>query len=262
MNTDDAVKFIVEYLQNPPRSSWPTYGYEFYLPSVMAHYVKQETGEEPRSFDDRGIVENSPVFYEAAWELCLKGILRPSLKKCGGQATDDGASGNGYTLTSKGKSWLESQDHNLLLLISNRRFQDLMSQFREQLGEGFFQRALEARACYDGSAYLACCAMVGAATESIFLKLAIEKSGDEESVLDVYKSSSGRRRIENQIIGQAREPLKSSFHSATELIKYWRDEASHGQASIISELEANEALSRLIRFSYLVKDHWADLASK
>ena len=51
--------------------------------------------------------------------------------------------------------------------------------------------------CYTAGAYQACCAMVGAATESALLRVAIEKDGDEEAVIREYRSASGRRKLEN-----------------------------------------------------------------
>ena len=72
----------------------------------------------------------------------------------------------------------------------------LIEQFRTMYGDGFFQRAQEAIRCHFATAYLACCVMCGAATESIMLRAAINKKGDEEPVLKEYRRAGGRRHVE------------------------------------------------------------------
>jgi hypothetical protein len=61
------------------------------------------------------------------------------------------------------------------------------------------------------------------------------------------------------IVGQARTALAGPFRSATGLLTYWRDDAAHGLTSDISEIEAHEALSRLLRFAQFANDNWAEL---
>jgi hypothetical protein len=56
--------------------------------------------------------------------------------------------------------------------------------------------------------------------------------------------------------------LAGPFRSATGLLSYWRDDAAHGIASDISEIEAHEALSRLLRFSQLANDNWEELTAR
>jgi hypothetical protein len=101
--------------------------------------------------------------------------------------------------------------------------------------------------------------MCGAAAESILLAVAIAKSGDEGVTLDIYKSSNGRRKIIDQIVAQARQAISEPFRSATGLLSYWRDEAAHGLASTISEIEAHEALARLLQFAQFATDNWEEL---
>jgi hypothetical protein len=42
---------------------------------------------------------------------------------------------------------------------------------------------------------------------------------------------------------------------------FWRDDAAHGLASRISEMEAHEAISRLLRLAQFVTDNWPELTA-
>jgi hypothetical protein len=100
--------------------------------------------------------------------------------------------------------------------------------------------------------------MCGAAAESILLRLAIEKQGNDTEVLRIYRTASGRRKVEELVLCGVSEPVARSLRTLTDLLKYWRDNASHGVASEISEFEAYEALARLLRFAHLASDHFAE----
>ena len=103
--------------------------------------------------------------------------------------------------------------------------------------------------------------MSGAATESILLSLAIQKSGDEEGTLRTYFSAQGRKRVEDGLLANVPDPLARKFRNLTDLLKYWRDDASHGVSSEISEFEAHEAIIQLLRFSQFSSDHRTDLTT-
>jgi hypothetical protein len=231
------------------------------LPNLIGAYIKEseKSSEHPSSaYRGQRMVELSPIFYEAAWHLCRRGVLRPGIKKAGEQATADRASGNGYCLTMIGRRWI-AQDAFGILLIEPDRLSQIFQKLSELLGSGFLQRATEAARCHAFGAYIGCCAMCGAAAESILLAVAIAKSRDEASVLAKYRSASGRRTVVEGVAGQARQGIAEPFRSATGLLAYWRDEAAHGVASTISEIEAHEALSRLLRFAQFATENWGEL---
>ena len=138
---------------------------------------------------------------------------------------------------------------------------EILARFLPRFGVGFHQRAQEASKCYFATAYLGCCAMCGAAAESILLAAAIAKTADEAAILKTYKSASGRKRVEDGLIGQAANPLSGRFRSFTDLLNYWRDETSHGTVTVVSEIEAFDALGRLLRFCHFVDEHWDDLTN-
>jgi hypothetical protein len=101
--------------------------------------------------------------------------------------------------------------------------------------------------------------MCGAAAESILLAVAIAKSGDEAATLATYRTANGRRKVVESVVGQVRQAIADPFRSATGLLSYWRDEAADGLASTISEIEAHEALARLLRFAQFATDNWGEL---
>ena len=107
------------------------------------------------------------------------------------------------------------------------------SGFQPLFGDGFHQRAMEAVKCRNAEAWLACCAMVGAAAESVLLAIAITKEGDEERVLRVYRSNRGRQAVLNMIVGQADAQRRNTRTTFAGIVSLWRDDAAHGQASPI-----------------------------
>lgn len=152
-----------------------------------------------------------------------------------------------------------SMIETILCLPSPGRFAAMLQPLARRLGSTFQERAQEAIRCYGAHAYLACCAMCGAAAESVLLELAIAKSGDTDSVMRAYNSQSGRSRVETGLLGQAPDPLKREFNGYMSLLKYWRDDAAHGKASGIADNEAYTSLALLLRFANFANDRWADL---
>jgi hypothetical protein len=262
MHIDDAVAFLVDYMRLPrPSNGYPSFGYEIYLPNVVAAYIVEiEQSTEHLSTLYSGIRSRqlSPFFYEAAWDLSRRGVLRPGVKEFGGQSAGDG---EGYSTTTIGREWLASAADTFVLLEPTRLGQAFRS-LSQKLGPGFLQRASEAARCHAFGLNLACCAMCGAAAESILLAIAIEKSGDEVATMRTYQAAQGRRKITEEIVGAKRSALAGPFRSATGLLSYWRDDAAHGTASDISEIEAHEALSRLLRFSQFADDNWNELTTR
>lgn len=254
---EDAIRYIVQVLRDHPGQAG-NYGYELYVPNILRSYVQQVEGLRDRELEAR-LRPLSPDFMEASWELARRGILRPGIKMYQTQSTEDGSGGNGFSLTGHGREWIAAADDNAFIPSEPSRFARLIDRFRARFGEGFYQRAQEAAKCHFATAYLSSCVMSGAAAESILLQTAITKSGDEAATLTIYRSASGRRRIEMQICGQLPENLANQFRSMTELLNYWRDNAAHGVHSDMSEFEAYEALARLLRYAHFVDDNWAQL---
>jgi hypothetical protein len=259
---DDATRFLIDIAKHPRRESYPNYGYEIYIPNIVHCYRKEINQDTEHGHLGSGPAAErvSAIFYDAAWWLCRRGVLRPGIRHIGGQSTSDGC--NGYSLTTWGREWLKQINEDAFVPAEPGRFSQLMARFRDRLGEGYFSRSQEAIRCHFATAYLACCAMCGAAAESIIICIAIEKDGDEDRILRMYKAARGRQNLENFIVGQLRNSLAHQFHNLMDLLKYWRDEAAHGEPSDISEFEAYEAMARLLRLAHFVDDHWEELTSR
>ena len=76
---DDAIGAIVEQIRTRP-TEIRQYGYDVYLPRVLNLYAidsKMVLAGDRYALDHVG-PRVSPTFYTAAWELCRRGILRPS----------------------------------------------------------------------------------------------------------------------------------------------------------------------------------------
>jgi hypothetical protein len=259
MHIEDAANFIVDYIRRPrPSDGYSTYGYEIYLANIIATYLKEvERTSQHHSYiqDNPRARQLWPFFSEAAWDLCRRGILRPGPKELNGQTTGDG---HGYSITTFGRKWVDDSTRSLIV-IEPTRLGELFATFTNRLGTGFLQRANEAAQCHATGCYLACCAMCGAAAESVLLAVATAKSGDEDTTLKLYRGTHGRKKTIDAVVGQSRAAIAGPFGSATGLLSFWRDEAAHGAASEISEIEAHEAISRLLRFAQFVVENWAEL---
>lgn len=175
------------------------------------------------------------------------------------QATEDGCGGNGYCITPAGEIWLRESGQFDFVPIEPDRFARQLAEAGRRFGPGFLERSQEAIKCYVANAYLACCAMCGAATESILLSVAVAKSGNEERVLGEYLSSGGRGRIEKMLLGQQPDRVQAEFRGYTSLLKYWRDSSAHGKKASIGDNEAYTSLALLLRFAHFVNDGWGSL---
>jgi len=260
LTLDDALAFLVEFARAPRDEGYGTYGYEVWVPNAVAAYLR-EIEKIPRHavYDSPRHRDLSPIFYDAAWQLARRGVFRAGVKNSGAQAVPDG--GQGYSLTAAGRAWIAEGAKDLILFQQDRLAQ-LFDRFRERFGPGYLQRALEAVRCNTNGTFLACCAMCGAAAESILLAAAIARRGDEPAVLRDYRASGGRSRVEKGLLGQVSEPTASRFHTFMDLLAYWRDDSSHGTATTIGDVEAYDALSRLLRLAHFASDHWSELTGK
>jgi hypothetical protein len=252
----DATKLLIGWLRKPNYGAYSRYGYGVYLPSLVRTYLQSRGVAH---FDvDQELPGMMPMLYAAAWDLCRRGILRPGVESYLGQATADGASGNGYSVTPFGEVWLAEAKSDDFVPTEPERFGEMLAQYQERFGPAFQERAQEAIRCYGAHAYLACCTMCGAAAESILLATASAKKNEPE-ILAMYKTAGGRGRVENTIVGQARKEIREDFLGCLTLLKYWRDQAAHGKVSRITDNEAFTSLVLLLRFALFVEDNWAAL---
>jgi hypothetical protein len=251
---EDASEFLVHLLRRNVKLQ--QYGYEIFLRSAIEEFLF-DVGRRPRNqqLPNFWIDQVSPAFLGAAWSLCRLGVLRPGVAQLNGQSTGEG---QGYSLTSFGREWIKETDEPILIPSDTNRTSKMLLAFAAEFGDAYSARASDAARCFSAHAFLACCVMVGAAAEAIFLSAASEKLGEDKAVA-MYKSGAGRGRLQTTLLGQQPEWLRNEFESHTSLVSYWRDQASHGHASPIGESEAFMALLGLLRFAHFVQDHWDEL---
>jgi hypothetical protein len=257
MHTEDAVAFIVDFAVKPrAAAAYSGHGYDLYLPNVVAAYLA-EIEKIPQHLvrDHPRVRELTPSFFDATWELCRRGILRPGVPNSGN------ADNRGFSVTQHGRSWITS-GALLPIVFDITRLGELFASLSDHLSQGFLRRANEAARCHAFGANLAACAMCGAAAESIVLAVAIAKSKDEALILKTYAAAHGRKRTIDTVVQGARPAIAGPFKAATDLLSYWRDEAAHGAASQISEIEAHTALGRLVRFAQFASDNWVELTDR
>ena len=253
MELDEAIAILIELLRNNRAGS---YGYDLYARSG-ADAAASRIHKHDHSSREHTTRELSPIFYEAAWELCKRGIVRPGVRRTGDQAVDEG----GYSLTVAGRAILQELDPFVILIAQPGSLAATLSGYRERFGSGFHQRALEAIKCRNVEAWLACCAMAGASAESVLLAVAIKKTGDESQILQTYARAGGRQRVLNLIVGQASQAIRNTLTTFTGIISLWRDEAAHGRASPLGTANADEALRQLLHMCQWVDSEWANLTT-
>lgn len=173
----------------------------------------------------------------------------------GEQAISEG----GYCLTSFGREWLKTVNRADFVLLEPGALGQVLAGYRTRFGDGYYQRSQEAIRCRRAEAWLACYAMVGAASESILLKLATVKTGNEENVLNIYGRRDGRRNVIKLLTGKASNNLANSLNTFMGLLGYWRDDAAHGQLSAIEIANADEALRQLLHLSQWADKNWDQL---
>ena len=263
LDVDDAINFILLFLSDPSvRAHAATYGdtgYDVFLNHLMRAFVVSETG------NDAGLEatlhrrrDEFSVFFDAAWKLCRRGILRPGVRHHQYQGQGHGHAGQGFSLTSYGRAYIAATRD--LIPTQPGRFAELLAKSSARLGPGFLERSQEAITAYNARAYLACCAMCGAAAESVTLALAIGRT-DEGKVLALYLGRDGRREVENLLVAGRSAAIREEFRRYTDLLKYWRDSAAHGRAINIDEPEAYSSLALLLRFARWADDRWSDLTA-
>ena len=249
----DSVSLLVEGLR---AGSLKEYGYDLYVSNM----VRRECGHLQGPPLTRATDSLSRKLSDAAWELCVRGLVRPGVRNLSGQSTDEG----GYSITDFGKRWLREPPTESLIVADSNRVTSILEQAKPQLGEfaeAYYSRGVEATRCYQAHAFLATCVMAGAAAESVLLALATSKHGDRSEVLRTYASAQGRSRVEKMILGQATDSVKKHMNGFLGLLKEWRDDAAHGAPVVVSADEAATSLDLLVRFSLYAAKNWRMLTT-
>jgi hypothetical protein len=259
--------FLRQALNSRERRRAPGEALQFSMDQVITE-VLQERSEADRRANPTGGMSvstfdprpNSGPFYDSAWDLCSRGILRPAMKQENhGRTVLDGSL---FALTAYGEEWVRALSGYEAVPSEYGRFSALLAGHANRFGAGYHSRSQEALACYRAHTYLACCTMCGAAAESVLLALAIAKVGDEAEVLRHYRSARGRAYLEQTLARQQNSHVQGELATYTGLLNYWRDEAAHGAASSLSEEEGFVALLLLLRLGHFGDTRWREITGR
>lgn len=261
VDAEGALKFLVEILTKD-LNAFGRGGHGVWLPNAVLAFLRSHVSGTIESFNYQR-PEYNPVwlaFYDAASELCRRGVFRSGMICPQGTGRAD-SPGDGYSLTSNGREWLK-EANTRYFPTEPSKYAGAMVRPARVLGPAFLQRATEAAKCHQFGNYLACCAMCGAAAESALLAIALAKTGDEESVLSEYRKGGGRQKLIAKIFGNTSGELRRRFETGFDLLTLWRDDAAHGRLSEIHEVEASNALGQLMQLAMLAFDRWTELTAK
>jgi hypothetical protein len=229
--------------------------YEVYLSVVADRYVRLRT-TVPQGYG----IDIEPFmgpFFAAAWALCRLGVLRPGPTPGRSHTyTTHHEEAQGYGITEFGERWIAEAPP--ILPTHPGKITDMLHGAGKQFGDAYKLRTQDAVLAYNGQAFFACCAMVGAAAEAILLQAAVAKLGEEKAE-SLYFNRNGRSNLQKSLLGQKTNAFRTEFERHTDLITYWRDQSAHGHQTSINEGEAYMALSGLLRFAHFASDKWSEL---
>jgi hypothetical protein len=249
----DANDYIITYLRRirstePQKNEvgYADYGYELYLEKLLIEYgiAKLEQSSSASGWHKLRS-DISPVFMDACWELCRRGIIRPYTRTTSGQ----GSNNPGFTTTAFGRQWLNEVNLNDYVPTEPDRFAQMLEPFKEIFGASFYNRAQEAVRCYNAHAYLACCAMTGSSAENV-LRATAEKLGGKVNTKTKF---SELNRI---IINKCAEVQKQKFRAYSDMVNTWRDSSMHHENLDIASQHAYNSLLHLLLLVKLCRDNW------
>ena len=111
ISVDDALNFIVTKLRTEGPARFDRDGFDFWVSDYTTRYLEEVMGVKPRPpIEDQRTYDASPPFFDAAWELSRRGVLRPSVRHSFMQWAARYSTGGGYTLTEIGAEWLAGLD--------------------------------------------------------------------------------------------------------------------------------------------------------
>lgn len=120
ISVDDALNFIVTKLRTEGPAKFDRDGFDFWVSDYAARYLEEVKGVRPRPpIEDQRTYDASVPFFDAAWELARRGVVRPSVRNSFMQWAARYSTGGGYTLTEIGAEWLAGLDDARLSIRSD-----------------------------------------------------------------------------------------------------------------------------------------------
>lgn len=228
---EDAADFLTDLIRDDPRAV-AAYGYDVWIQKAAQVFAHQQVPAGTPHFEIQGRVQSfSAPFMDAAWQLCRLGVLRPGTKETDLQSHADG---EGYSITEFGRKWLSEHGSPAYIPTDSSRIDSLLNRCQDLFGAVYATRASDAARCYSAHAYYACCAMIGAAAESIVVTAGVTKRG-EAVALKLYRGTAGRKALTDAVLKGCPDYVARDFRLHADLIGLWRDQSAHAHGGSIGE---------------------------
>ena len=151
VSDEEAIDFILSHLRRGKKNQHPLsdgFAFDLYIPDVVLKYLEPQQEEWRRQNPGAGMVgfqpdtiTNSRPFYDAAWSLCIRGILRPGILQNRPQDQRPFMAGAGYDLTPYGREWLAHTDETECLHTEYKRFSELFAVHRNRYCPAYYRRS-------------------------------------------------------------------------------------------------------------------------
>src|SRR5262249_18548568 len=129
MDLDEAIAILIELLRAGRAGN---YGYDLFPREGAQEAARRRYHEHQHEFQN-AIRQFSPIFFEAAWELCRRGIVRPGITRIDAQAVAEG----GYSLTVAGRAALQNVDPTTILITQPGALAAALAGYGDRFGAGF-----------------------------------------------------------------------------------------------------------------------------
>jgi hypothetical protein len=161
LHFEDALNFLIDRLARVPgvgagranARQQLAGGSDIWIDSVSKEYWTAR-GQSLEGMSQDNKESYSAPFYDAAWELSRRGVLRPAAAVPNGQesAHSIGARynatpffGDGYSLTAWGRKWVKvAVTERAIMPANSGRITEVLHQFTHRFGQGYAQRAAKA----------------------------------------------------------------------------------------------------------------------
>lgn len=164
-------------------------------------------------------------------------------------------------LTASGERWAAGITDIDVVPNEHSRFLARLGKHNERFGPIYASRSQEALDCYRFHAYIATCTMCGAASEAVVLSLATAALGSPEAAFAEYRAKDGAKRLMAALTRGKNSALQQQLGPAFDLLRYWRNDASHAFDSVFDEELAFTALLLLLRLAQFADTRWQDIVA-
>jgi hypothetical protein len=233
---------------------------DFYLPDFVWNFWFPHLDRSGGRYMNANELEQERFtpFYDAAWELCRIGVLRP------GEFSPRGMShpkmfGDHYVITAFGREWLQSAKERTI--IDSGRLAELLNTFSIRFGDGYAQRASEAVRTYR-SELARCERHVRRSSRVNPYRPGRRQVWRRATCAENLQWSGWPRGHNKMVVHGVRPSLQQHLENALLVLQYWRDNASHGLATSITEIEAHASIMQLLRLAQFADKNWDSLTAR